>query len=313
MGALTFFGFKSYSDVSELAKNAEHQLKGLIVSAEELQNRGLKLEQTYGVLESQVSRINEIERKQSLLEMKFQGFRASLVTMPDTILEQEIQNSVLSDLEGYFRYLSTLGFQPMNKTLAVTIHKHNPSPWVVKFDVDKQTLKISKSSISSPELIYRAATHHVLGLPTDTWGTPYGAVESALAYYFPLSYLNTPRFAETLTKKDTYFQKRFGDQEGLDLSKSFRLNPTTGEKHQNYPYRWGRVLAGLFWDMRVELGRHKSDKSLHDAWVTSQKGDPQKSLTRFLHALDQKVAQLDHGSHVQFLNQTLKQRGLDSI
>jgi len=152
-------------------------------------------------------------------------------------------------------YVQGLGYRPAHGQIDVEVRDDLESTGTIAYyDPDKHRMVLDSKYVGDPEVLYREYMHHVLyagGMPTadaeKTWA--YYAIESALAWYMPLSYLgksSSPSAHWNLGSARTFDQ----------------IKPTFSSGQGDGTEIWGAT----FWDMRQALGRDTTDKLLYRAW-----------------------------------------------
>jgi hypothetical protein len=164
-------------------------------------------------------------------------------------------------LSDFLRALEQVGYLPdVGRVIVVVDPKLRDNAY---FDRDR--IVIGGPLAADRDVLLREYCHLMLtgdefnrrtGMTVPTQGTG-GAIESALADYFPASVQDDPKIGEVagpVVWKVPYIRTLINATKFTDVSAS------------DPPQRAGEPWAGAFWDMRLAFGRAEVDKLLLDVW-----------------------------------------------
>jgi hypothetical protein len=149
-------------------------------------------------------------------------------------------------------------------------------------------MQIDPRIMSDTFAILREYTHHILATTNSTsraWKpeklNQNTAVESALADYFPASYLKEPRVG-TITAQVIGYGPFLRN---LENDTEFReFNPENDAPEE--PYLISEAWSGAFWELRTRCGSQTIDPFLAEAWLrTKWNGDNLSQAQAFVKSL----------------------------
>lgn len=176
-------------------------------------------------------------------------------------------DKVRSTLTRFVAYMKQVGFTQSDDNVTVYLYsKESPLPGSLREQSDSinafyydHAVYVHWSMSGDMSVFLREYSHHVLEAGVSG---PIGAsaVESALADYFPASFLGSPLIGEGLGPlfrlKTSYIRR---------LDNSLAYPDVQDESHAR-----GEVWAGALWICRQELGQADVDKVPAKAWLDSR-------------------------------------------
>lgn len=213
-------------------------------------------------------------------------------------LTPELVSGLDKKLQEFQGYLRSIGLQADTKP-TVNIQ---PPDMVRRKDMicyyDDSTpgapeLVIRSDYANDPDFVFRGYTHHVLatnrpaGPPNydrlDPRYRSHYAIESALAYYLPCSFRNSPRFGEVQHRKE---------MPSIDLSRPHTFKELKGDALSMY-YNDAEIWGSLFWQLRAKCGRERIDGLLAKAWVElDENASATERNSVFARAVEQAVSRV---------------------
>lgn len=224
-------------------------------------------------------------------------------------VEGAVRMPMATELEAATRqfstYLKGLGFTGTDEGVTVYLYSKD-LPLPAGISADSQTINgfytdgrlfLHTALMNDRSVLFRGYTHHALELsaggtmPMDTAA----GVESGLADYFPVSFLNTPLFGAGVGRVmglDTDYVRR--------LDNTLTIGTVSKEMHDR-----GEVWGGALWACRQDVGQATIDKAAADAWLSTMNPKAPRTAAAFGRKLSGAP-----GSAGQCLTQQLRRRGL---
>jgi hypothetical protein len=262
---LAALGIKTYTDflvqVGKTQQDVTAQLKTAQASATKLKVDGESLAADYDKLRARFSDTSAIAAQVELLSQKVDRIGEKLGFTASSKVSPTIRNQIESAFQKYQEYLKSLGYKGTGGKIEVDIREKMDYGAIAYYEPGKRQLVIDSKYATNAPVFYREYMHHVLysvGLPQDVsdalWA--YSAIESALAWYLPCSFVGNPKSEAAswdLTKK-----RPFGD-----------IHPNLGSAMVDGTEIWGSA----FWQARQTLGQKEADKVLFAAWFKLRPND----------------------------------------
>jgi hypothetical protein len=181
-------------------------------------------------------------------------------------LQQELQKTVASFVE----YLSNIGFLPPMEPVGVDGSKEEPDN--ASYDPAANLIRIGPALARDPDVALREFTHHQLlsmapkGVEFRDLSPAGMSIESGLADYYPCSFTDDPRVAES------WAPTALNKPEVRNLDNMLSFFALTSEQRA-ISQVVGEVWGGAFWELRTLLGQERTDRLLLAAWSAQEKPD----------------------------------------
>ena len=257
---LGFFGVTKYSEFSTLVtssqKSIETHLAETQKGAEKLRKDAETLAADYEKLKLRLADSETLAAQVETLSRKVDAISDKLGFTATSKISPEIKAQLEAAFDKFKKHLQGLGYKGTNARVEIDIPEKINIGMIAYYEPTKQRMVIESRYAGDPVILYREYMHHVLhssGAPSGQsdalW--PYYAIESALAWYVPCSFINDPAPARTATSWD------------LTKKRSFReLRPDLAAATVDGTEIWGAA----FWAMRQKLTPEVADKLLLDTW-----------------------------------------------
>jgi uncharacterized membrane-anchored protein YhcB (DUF1043 family) len=275
-------GIKTYTDFSKQVDKAKADVTAQLTAAQtgaaKLKSEGDSLASDYQKLRAQFADTAALGEQLKTLSAKVDVIGEKLGFTSTSKISTEAR----ARLEGAFikfqDYLKGLGYRGTTGSLGIDIRERMEVAMISYYDADKRMTVIDSKYITDTAVVYREYMHHVLfspGMPKDPESIYYYALESALAWYFPCSFIGDPRPATHATAWDLSKKRPFSE-----------LRPDFGSALVDGTEIWGSA----FWELRQVLGQSAADKLLFETWFKLQaqetKADRGASFVRKLYEAD---------------------------
>jgi hypothetical protein len=170
-------------------------------------------------------------------------------------------------LSRFVVYMKQVGFTRSDDNVTVHLYsKESPLPDDLRDQSDtinafyyKQAIYVHFSMSADMSVLLREYSHHVLIEAASNGPIGASAIESALADYFPSSFLGSPLIGEGL---GPLFKLRTSYIRRLD-------NPLVYSDVEDEPHARGEVWAGALWACRQDLGQAVVDGVPATAWLAA--------------------------------------------
>lgn len=297
---LGFFGIKTYTDFSAQVKTAEEEitqrLKKAKDGAEELRTKGEMLAKDYERLQAQLSDTDALAKRVTALAAKVDAIGEKIGFTATSKVSAETKSRLNAEFEKFKEYLQARGYKGKDAMIEIDITDKIENGMLAYYDPAKQRAVIESKYADEAVILLREYMHHVLGssgvsenLRGKIW--VYRAIESALAWYLPCSFLNDPVPARKATAWDLTKKRSFSD-----------LPPDHIDSMMEGTEIWGSA----FWAMREKLKREVADKLILNAWFNMRPEDFHSN--RGIN-FARKLLELD-GAHRSQIREILAERGL---
>lgn len=255
---LGVLGFKTYSDFAKQIEAIGSQVTRRLADAQSnatlLKSEADTLNREYQKLRAQLADSTALAGQVKTLSEKVDVIGARLGFTLSSKVTPELKNHLELSLRKFQQYLHTLGYQGTDERIEIDLPDKIENGILAYYDPNKKRMVIDSKIASNVSVLYREYMHHVLypdGLPKDPglklWS--YYAIESALAWYLPCSFLDNPQQEVSpwdITKKRSFTE----------------LRPDLNSAQRDGTEIWG----GAFWEMRQSLGQVTADKLLLKTW-----------------------------------------------
>gem|GEM_PF-1246344 len=231
-----FLGFKTYRDIKDVAAKEMEKVSGeLRVEADSRRKEFQEHVDKAQALRDHLQKIIQITR-----------FVSS--DSNSNILTPELKRHLEATIFGYRDYLIALRIVPLQSVLEI----HVDPKWanMPGFEADRNRLQLDPYHARDEDLVCRFYSASLFPTMVDL-----NAIRSGLAYYFPCSWQNDPRFAEKYANLPTAARHIRLDER--DLKTPRRLSELREPFQEE---AWGEVWGATFWEMRETLGQERADK-----------------------------------------------------
>jgi uncharacterized membrane-anchored protein YhcB (DUF1043 family) len=296
LGALlAFLGIKTYSDLAKLTDTLEATRVELAETRQDVQSaRGeaasllSQIARDETGFRSQVAEVRDrlagleeelsaaearLQRRQSALESTISELIAGRISLGPTALDYgEL-------FANYLRFLDEVGFEASETEVVVEVSEddqyiNNAFYAPGRGPADPGRVIVGKNFADDPEVPLREYTHHVL---LEDVNRPLrehlAALESALADFYPASFLDMPRigrnWAMSRDLPDGHLRNlendlTFADYESRASQSGFMSYHSASE-----------VIGGLLWELRATTSPSAVHDAAHDAWraIDADPGD----------------------------------------
>jgi hypothetical protein len=258
---LGFFGIKTYTDFSTQVKSAEKEITQRLnrakEGADELKTKGDALAKDYARLQAQLADTNALAKQVNVLSAKVDAIGEKIGFTPTSRISTDAKARLMAKFEDFKKYLQERGYKGTTATIEIDITDKPEYGMLAYYDPGKQRAVINSKYAGEAVILLREYMHHVLGTTKGPGGPEadqalYIALESALAWYLPCSFLDDPLPAPNATEWDLKKKRSFSE---LRLERNEALLDGT------------EIWASALWAMREKLGREVLDKLLLDAWA----------------------------------------------
>lgn len=256
-----WFGYK-YSDIPAQLKQVQHDIAQFNQSKStidkdmaEVKNNMILLQTGMTAFHTMEGEIQRIAKKAEYAVTQSEATRNHLKSLVQRIefvrndhMTKESMNYIGQTLDAYREYLQSNGIYPTLSVIQVEI-ADEVAGWP-HYDPDPTRIRMCPFSVQDPDLICRLYTRHLFPKLA-----PLECIRSGLAFYFPCSHRNSPRFAELYARipgapRDIPLNPR-----NLDYQLMF-----SDIKRETHPADAGAVWAAAFWELRGLLGPEIADQ-----------------------------------------------------
>jgi hypothetical protein len=216
--------------------------------------------------------------------------------VPSPSLTPELVSTLDKKLQDFQKYLRTVGLQADTKP-SVNIQaqeRMRRKDMICYYDDNTPgapELVIRADYANDPDFVFREYSHHVLSTNRPSGAPKYDrqdaryrshyAIESALAYYLPCSFRNSPKFGEVEARTEIPV---------IDLSQPHKLNELKGDAYSMY-YGDAEIWGSLFWQLRSKCGRERIDGLLAKAWANlDENASPANCNVAFARSIEEAVS-----------------------
>jgi hypothetical protein len=233
---VAFLGWKTYDDikvgVAEMVNKLSTELRAEASSRQE-EFQGL------------------VEKAQALRDHLQKIIQVTRFVSSDSnvdILTPELKRHLEATISGYRDYLLALRIVPRQSVLEI----HVDPKWALMpgLEADRNRLQLDPYHAQDVDLVCRFYSASLFPTMVDV-----NAIRSGLAYYFPCSWQNDPRFAEKYSSLPTAARHIRLDER--DLKTPRRFSQLSGSFQAE---AWGEFWGATFWDIREKLGQERTDK-----------------------------------------------------
>lgn len=281
VGLFSFLGVKTYFDLRDVgakiagaettivlaektAEQSQETSKALIDQTAQLKSRLIEAESIVARLRDLEDQVPQLVERQRELEEKFKTIAGGRIKLGSSVLDLE------QPFKEYLKHLDAVGFPISETEITVVRSDEGGHEYNAYYNPSDSTVVLGRKFWYSVSTALREYTHHVLlgvGDMRPISGV-YAELETALADYYPSSFLDSPLVGEGVTdfpgrgKNDNFVRSlgnnlRFGDfSEQKQASESSNI------------YSDAQVWGGLLWDLRGALGSEKTDQLLLTLWQT---------------------------------------------
>jgi len=256
---LGVLGVKTYSDFTAKVDKIETDTTAKLTAAQEnagkLKTASETLAKDYADLQTRFQDTRAIADKLQEVSDKVEKITERLNFTATSNVSDAAKKKIGQSFAAFQEYVQGLGYRPSNGRIDVDVRDGIESTGTIAYyDPDKHRMVIDSKYLGDAAVLYREYMHRVLFADGDVkadaekaWA--YYAIESALAWYLPLSYLGTPSSPSSIWN--------------LSSTRTFdQIKPTFASGQSDGTEIWGAT----FWDLRKALGRDTTDKLLYRAW-----------------------------------------------
>ncbi len=253
-------GIKTYSDFSSQVEKAQKDVNAHLTAAQasatKLKDEGDSLARDYEKLRVQFADTAALAAQVDILSKKVDVIGEKLGFTPSSNVSPALKARLEAAFGKFQQYAQHLGYRSTDDLIEIHIPEKMEVGMISYYDVSNRRMVIDSKYAGDPVILYREYMHHVLlslGIPAnaDSKLSAYYAIESALAWYFPCSFVNDPRPARAATKWDLTKKRSFSE-----------LTPDINAALTDGTEIWGSA----FWELRQTLGQEVADKLFFDAW-----------------------------------------------
>lgn len=276
---LGFFGVKTFADLSGLISGVHQsvteefrlvQLRtaalgeetlALEKNAEALRKDAGEVTAGYQKLKEQLADVRSLAAEVKTLSNKVD--RIEKITFePSNALTPELEKRLTASLTEFQAYMQQLGFKSNRDTVSVSVQDTLDSNAIAYYDPNKNCMFVTTAYANDADAVFRQYTHQVLlqyqKYESQAMTHAYASIESGLAFYFPCSFKNSPKFGEKIGQN----LENQGPYTTLINQMSFDKAYT-----HMHPTQAGAVWGGAFWDLRELAGQKATDKMLFTIWA----------------------------------------------
>ncbi len=285
-GVAAFLGYKTYQDIQRTvtAKITKH-FESLDREAEE-RRREFRI---------------HIQKAQALrdhLQKIIQVTRFIQTSTNENHLTAKTKSFLDQVIKGYREYLLGLGVVPASPIINIDVNtKYAGFP---HFDQALNTLRLDPHSSLDKDLVCRFYTSSLLAKYSEL-----RKLLSGLAYYFPCSWQNDPRFAEIYAGTPGAKRERRLEERNLKTTRRVQDLPDNPSVEEA-----GEIWGATFWDIREKLGTEDTDRIIAGTvldFVPDSSGPDEER--RFVNKLIQKAHAVQGGKRVSEIRSIFKDRG----
>jgi hypothetical protein len=251
---------KAKTDVTAEVDRVKTDVAVKLAAAQEIATRlkseGDTLANDYTKLRAQFADTAALNEKFKALSDKVNVIGEKLGFTSTSSISPEVRANLESSFAKYQDYMKSLGYRSTGKSLNIDIRADTPGGFIGYYDPGKRMMVINSENISDLPVVYREYMHHVLYSQgtlngPDADAPTYKAIESALAWYFPCSFVDDPKPSPASTAWDLTTHRPFSE-----------VRPDLNSVLMDGTEVWGSA----FWQLRKMLGKGAADKLLFDAW-----------------------------------------------
>ncbi len=270
----SFLGVKTYFDLRDVGTKIADAEKTIVLAKEisrqsqatskDLIDQAARLKSGLTEAKAVVARLREVEQqipqlieRQRDLEKKFKTIAGGRIKLGSSELDLE------QPFREYVKNLDDIGF-PVSGT-QITVVRSNEERFAQNayYNPSDKTVILGRAFWKSTSVALREYTHHVL-LAVQS-GRPlrgvYGTLETALADYFPSSFLNNPRVGEGVD-----LSLEGGRNFIRTLENNLSFSDLADYRGPFAMYSNASAWGGLWWDLRSALGKKQTDRLLFTVW-----------------------------------------------
>jgi hypothetical protein len=291
------FGIK-YSDIPSQLNKFQGDMTTFQGGMKELQDAMKRLHTMEQDLQRIATEANQAVEQSEATRMHLKSLVQRIEFVRNDYMTKERQHTLRDTIEAYREYLQSLNLFPSLSVIQVEV-TNDVKGWP-HYLPDLTRLVLDPLSIQDPDLVCRFYTAHLFPKYAQL-----PAIRSGLAFYFPCSRRNTPRFAEKYARLPNAPRHNRLKPRNLDYQFKFSDIPKDALEEDS-----GEVWAAAFWEIRCLLGQGPADRLIAEtARVYSPPPPEPFNESGFVNELLRQSDALDEGTQAQIVRAVFERRG----